>query len=535
MKPVLIFMLIVSLCLAVTLTASSEDGPNYTSMVYPGIDGKLVYAPDSLGNIIPDFSSAGYGGGGVMLPIVQNKVTIWGVEGDASPVIQAAIDSVSAMPLDENGFRGAVLLRAGYYDLHSTITINASGVVLRGQGQDDLGTILTGRGKQRGSMNSAGMIHVYGESGMVPDEDTAQKIVGDYVPVGTWTFTVERARGFKVGDKVILRRVGNEEWISEIGMDGADGNRTRWRPFTISYDRIITAIDGNDITLDAPLMCAIEEQWGGGDIVKYEDTGRIENVGIENLRAVSDFDQGVRTNRYTNIDRDPYIAEEYYSDENHWGNFIRINSAKNCWVRDITALHFVSSLVIVEKDAKWVTIQDCANLEPVSMRSGARRRAFCLDGQLTLCQRCTSDKGRHSFVTDWDEAAGPNVFLDCVATRSYGSSEPHNSWVTGELHDNVEGPQGVRFWKDFIIGWAGANTVFWNCEGEFRIQSPPTAENYTFGHIGVNATALNYSFIDNSKPDGYMESLDRHVTPRSLYLKQLEDRLGPQAVSLIAK
>jgi hypothetical protein len=384
-------------------------------------------------------------------------------------------------------------------------------------------------------MRSPGLIHVYGAGGVEPDEATAQKIVGDYIPVGTRTFSVANARDFKVGDTVLLRRVGNQDWIHEIGMDGSDGNRSTWRPFTISYDRVITAIDGNSITLDAPLMCAIETKWGGGDIVKYSAPGRIENCGIENLRAISDFDQTVRTNRYTNIDRDPYLAEEYYSDENHWGNFIRINNAANCWVRDITALHFVVSLVIVEMNAKWVTIQDCSNLEPVSMRSGARRRAFCLDGQLTLCQRCISDRGRHSFVTDEHEASGPNVFLDCTATRSYGSSEPHNSWVTGELHDNVIGPQGVRFWKDFIIGWAGANIVFWNCEGEFRIQSPPTAQNFTFGHIGLNATVLNYIFIDDSKTDGYMESLDRHVTPRSLYLKQLEDRLGMQAVMNISK
>ena len=149
MKPIQIFMLMVGFSLAVTLTVNSESGPNYITRVYPGIDGKLVCAPDSLGNIIPDFSNAGYGGGGVRLPIVPNKVTLWGVEGDATPVIQAAIDSVSAMPADVNGFRGAVLLRAGYYELNSSVTISTSGVVLRGAGQDELGTILIGKNVER--------------------------------------------------------------------------------------------------------------------------------------------------------------------------------------------------------------------------------------------------------------------------------------------------------------------------------------------------------------------------------------------------
>jgi hypothetical protein len=32
------------------------------------------------------------------------------------------------------------------------------------------------------------------------------------------------------------------------------------------------------------------------------------------------------------------------------------------------------------------------------------------------------------------------------------------------------------------------------------------------------------------EPLGYWESHGKHVTPRSLYYKQLEDRLGPEAV-----
>ena len=50
-----------------------------------------------------------------------------------TPSVQAAIDKVSALPLDKNGFRGAVLLRAGYYKMATSVTIKASGVVLRGE------------------------------------------------------------------------------------------------------------------------------------------------------------------------------------------------------------------------------------------------------------------------------------------------------------------------------------------------------------------------------------------------------------------
>src|SRR5687768_17111933 len=71
------------------------------SRVYPGPDGRLVYVPDEQGNTIHDASYAGYGGGGVAIPTVSVKETIWPAAGDNTAHIQAAIDRVSALPLDK--------------------------------------------------------------------------------------------------------------------------------------------------------------------------------------------------------------------------------------------------------------------------------------------------------------------------------------------------------------------------------------------------------------------------------------------------
>ena len=197
---------------------------------------------------------------------------------------------------------------------------------------------------------------------------------------------------------------------------------------------------------------------------------------------------------------------------------------------NVTALHFAGSLVRLGEGAKWITVQDCVSLEPVSLRMGSRRFTYRIHGQLTLIQRCTSDKGRHSFVLLGYQACGPNVFLDCEATIPYSSSEPHYKYVTGALYDNVLAPLTSRFWKEISIGWAGANCVFWNCEGQYLIQKPPTAQNFAFGHIGIHATVFNTRYQDLTKKDGYIESWDKHVNPKSLYLKQLEDRMGSQAL-----
>jgi hypothetical protein len=308
---------------------------------------------------------------------------------------------------------------------------------------------------------------------------------------------------------------------------------SRWRPFNIEWDRLVLDVQGSTITLDAPLTCAIDKRWGGGDITKYDDPGRLEQVGVENLRALSEFDPTVRTTDYGNMDRPNYVAEEYYADENHYRNFVVFDNVKNGWVRNATALHFVNSMVGTQRGAKWITVQDCVSREPVSRRLGARRFTFALRGQLALVQRCHSDEGRHSFMTGQPTASG-NVFLDCRATSPFSSSEPHEQWATGSLYDNVRAPLTARFWKNINIGWAGANTVFWNCEGDFLVQKPPTAQNFSFGHLGVNAVIFNIPLQDTTKENGHIESLGRHVAPRSLYLAQLRERLGDAAVRQVA-
>lgn len=517
----------------------AQDLPPTTSRVYPGINGKLIYISDSLGNKIPDFSNAGYKGGGVSIPFVPIKETVWPVLGDNTPNIQAAIDKVSAMPTDEFGFRGALLLKMGIYELGSPIYIKASGVVLRGEGMSDVGTILLGKIPKEEStprFRRPALINVGANTNITLIEESKQVITDKYVPVGASNFNVASTKTFKPGDKVIVKRIGNQDWINKIGLDTLSVGRNRWKPFDISYDRTIVTIKGNNVTIDAPIFTAIESQWGGGELYKYADE-RIEQVGIENVRGISKYNPAVRTNKYGNMDRDQldpkyqYQGEEYFSDENHYFNFINISNAKNIWVRNMTALHFGGSVVQANAGTKWITVQDCESREPVSMRWGGRRFTFQMNGQFCLVQRCLSQKGRHSFVLQGSEASG-NVYLECTAVNPYSTSEPHNHWVNGVLYDNVKAPLTARFW-DYIIGWAGANIVMWNCEGDFLVQQPPTAQNYSFGHIGVNAVVFNAALQDLTKPNGFVESMDKHVTPRSLYLTQLKERLGDDAVKNI--
>ncbi len=495
---------------------------NFSKIVYPGKDGRLVYVPDGEGNTIPDFSNCGYMGGGVKLPTVPIRATVEPTSENAGKAIQDAIDKVSALALGKDGFRGAVLIRKGTYKIDRTLVIRASGVVLRGEGDDEKGTVLVATQRKQHTL-----VEVKGKG---PRKATGKRspIKDAYVPVGSRSFKVESAAGLSVGDEIIVRRIGNKEWIHEIGMDRitprSTGGTVQWEPFDLDFERVIKSIKGDTITIDAPVVCAIDRRWGGGEVLRVDNSGRINHVGIEGLRGDSEFDPKIKAD----LERG---KGKYYSDEQHSWEFLTINFAENVWVRDVTAIHFGYTGVHVSRDAKWVTVQDSKCLDMISEITGSRRYCFHLEGQLSLVQRCLADTGRHDFVVG-SKVCGPNVFLSCKATNSYNTSEPHHRWSVGGLYDNVSAPMAIqdRQWMGTGHGWAGANYVAWNCEGPLVCQKPPTAQNWSIGHVGEKKPG---AFAP--RQDGYWESLGRHVEPASLYLQQLKDRLGATAVKAIAK
>lgn len=295
-------------------------------------------------------------------------------------------------------------------------------VVLRGVSQGEDGTVLKGWGRHDSKAEQdigllsrySNMIIIKGSGGLEEVPGTTRKIVDDYVSAGTLTFRVESSDGLHIGDTVIVRRYGNREWIRETGMYTSKTDWNKVKQIRSDSDRVITVIDGNRVTVDAPIVNPIETRWGGGELIISHDPGRINNVGIENLRGISLFDESVRETTYYQT---KLTGPEYYADENHYWNFIMIDNAINFWARNITAVHFVHSCVLLGVMTKWATVQDCNCLDHVSLIIGARRALYVITGQLCLVQRCTSDTGRHDFVLGGNP--GPNVFLDCSSGRSY--------------------------------------------------------------------------------------------------------------------
>ncbi|WP_282935956.1 hypothetical protein [Paenibacillus sp. RC67] len=127
-------------------TLISELPARSSKAAYTNETGAMNYLPDYRGNRLPDFSGVGYRGGGESIPDVPVQIKLVPISGDNTSHIQKAIDQVSQLPLDANGFRGAVLLAKGVYEIASSLEIRVSGVILRGEVREmyvSYGTIRT--------------------------------------------------------------------------------------------------------------------------------------------------------------------------------------------------------------------------------------------------------------------------------------------------------------------------------------------------------------------------------------------------------
>jgi hypothetical protein len=241
-------------------------------------------------------------------------------------------------------------------------------------------------------------------------------VADPYVPVGARSFRLDSTAGLDVGDTIVVHRPSTQAWINAIGMNKLENP---WQPGTkdLVFDRIITRIEGNWITIDAPLTNSLDQKYGGGSVYEYARPGRIENVGIEHIRGVSTFK--ARPTRTTRGRSSRFHDAERLGEGHHHANFAmpRQHSA----------------------NSKWVTVEDAQFLDPKSQVTGGRRYPFYIEGQQNLVKNAFAKSSRHDFVVG-ALAAGPNVFVDCWAQYSSNDSGPHHRWSVGTLLDNVTIP-----------------------------------------------------------------------------------------------
>lgn len=498
-----------------------------SSRAYYDANGKFVYTEDAQGNRIPDFSNAGYRGGGVELPDVTVKKIISPIPADNTAHIQAAINEVAAMPPDASGFRGAVLMEAGEYIVNGTLIIAKSGVVLRGVGDGSnpaSNTIL-----HRTNSNSLATVvsitsPAPGDNWRWPEKEipgTRSDITTDWVKIGTNSFDVVNPFMYSVGNTIVIFHPATQAWIDAVDGGGTAGDPP-WSPSDsavhmtdIAYFRYITAISGSNITVHAPIFNHLRKSLSQSYIYKFNRSGLITEVGLESLRVL--------------IDTNGPEATE------HAKFGVVFAAVENGWIDNVTVLHAQGNHFRFEQSFQ-ITCQNSEALEPHSPISGGYRANFCSEAsEFLLVRDCLATYGRHCFVVNGAGKDSGNVFLDCLAINPYATSEGHRRWTNGNLWDNVAFIQ-VNSNMDTLLlgnrgswgtghGWSTVNSVAWNCDaedGHIHIEQPPTAQNYGIGCRGNSVSGYG----PFGHPPGFIEGTNQPgLEPRSLYLAQLNSRL----------
>ena len=490
--------------------------------------GKLQYISDANLNRVVDFSWAGYKNSSQSIPTITNIIsTLNPVAGvDNTAAINSAITAAASVAPDANGFRGVILLKKGNYQINGTINLNVSGVIVRGEGNDAAGTVLTAVGNtpnQRTVFVAGG-----GTSAQWKQYGSVKtNITSTFVQVGSNQFTVASTTGFAVGDEICVYHPSSAAWIAAVGGGGVD-TAAPWTPGSIDimFNRTIMAISGNTITIDAPVMNHLDLSLTQSYIYKIDKTTTKTKIGVENLR----------------IDIQNWTS---FRDEAHAWEGLVMADIEDSWAKKVTALHFGQS-GFQTFTANRITIDSCQALWPCATLSGSCRDNFQIDewSSNILVSHCIADSARHAFEVSGTSKASGVVFLRCTATNSTNPSEGHFHWPQGLLYDCF---RDYGTMTDVVLGlydrgsmgtnhgWAAAHSVAWNCDlrrtsttyGDMICQQPPTAQNYMIGGFAYVNRSNKIPFPQY--PLGYVEGVNNTtaaLTPQSLFEEQLKERLA---------
>ncbi|MDO7172536.1 hypothetical protein [Mariniflexile sp. AS56] len=510
-----------------TLTVCGQQIPKgawQSSRVYYNND-KLEYVADKQGNRIPDFSYSGYKNSEVAIPEIPVVLSIKSISGDNTKHIQEAIDKVGALPLNENGFRGALLLKAGSYSVHGTLYLNYSGVVLRGEGDGAdavKNTVINALGD---APENRTVLIAGGNKNNELDDDwewgTRSFITSDFVQVGDFTFVVDNPSLYQVGDNIIINHPCTQKWL-EANDWGVNNDKTKfWHEgeLPLLYNRFIKKIDGNQITIDAPIFNHLDKKLSQSFIYKYNRKGLLTHIGIEDLRI------DIHTLGRTDI-------------KNHAENAIALRQIEDSWVKNCSTLHFWKSGIMTQT-AFRISVINSKALEPYGVVTGGQRYNFNAStfSQQILFYKCQASDARHGYVSNGRASVSGIAVVESTNLRSYTASEGHQKWSQGLLFDNlketetrVESEGGNRVMGFYNRGnwanghgWSAAHSVLWNCNANGKaitLQKPPTAQNYAIGCFGE--VSGNGPF---EGPEGFIEGSNKvGLYPKSLFKAQFKER-----------
>lgn len=503
-------------------TPADTDTPGaWRSSLYPADWTPMATRPDGL--FLHDFSYAGYHAGEAPLPsarplpvrsVVDHGADPTGAT-DSTPAIQAAIDATT------DG--GTVWLPAGRYRVDGELVLSRSHVVIAGDGADATFVHFT---KDTGQSHGAGLWL----RGALPPVDLEWPLAVDGA-TRSRSVRVQEASGLEVGATVAVGWTISDAFVADHGMTGTwtTFNGT-WRPF---FRRTVTAVDGDLVTLDAPLRAAALVRDGAS---VRPDGGYLVEVGVQDL-AIS-----------TRVGDAAALA----ADQHH---AIALVHVLDGWIRGVQSWdaagdggpHLQSGGVLVQ-DSRRVTVADVALTG--TQHHGGGGNGYLVEimrSSDVLVRDTVATGGRHNFIQNWDFGTSGCVFLRTTSAGGVsdngplsvtGMSEFHHSLAMANLIDQSiadDGWQSVnRRLESSGAGHAGTENVFWNLGGAGTLRSMQYAMGYVIG-TGPSLTVITDPATPDlllggvgTEPEDWAEGVGQASTlePRSLYEDQLARRLA---------
>ena len=516
----------ISISLVVAVSMGTCAGAQESAWAHAGADGRLVYKTTPRGDRMVDFSYAGYMGGGVRLPQVAAGETLAPSGVDDTAAVQQALERTAARAA-KDGHTVALELAAGEFHLSAALRMESSHVVLRGAGPTKTILRLTGTPHMGITIGPGtnGSIDEGSEAASAPKAGNAKAsttLAEIYVPSGAQEIRVVDATGFAAGDTVLLTRSINAAYLAFMGMDKLvrGGSKENWVGPRLIAERQIASVRDNVLVLAVPLTDSYDPQFGGGAgtrVEKIPAPKRLQQVGVEELAIDAPS---------VKID----LADPHYDG-------IAMGATEDAWMRNLRFEDTINTVSVLAS-ARRVTVDRVSVLQRIPIQSSAKNFVFSLAGTQTLLMHVEATGDKVFFVATQAREQGPNVVL---ASRFQGdlAIQPHQRWGTGFLVDNVivTGGGDIDFMNRGILGsghgWTMGWGVVWNSSANsLTVQAPPGAMNWLIGTSGHREARPMPAEGEKGAnlPEGTVESPNKRVTPASLYLQQLRDRLGPQAV-----
>ena len=471
-----------------------------------GKEGELWSASSQL----PDFSFAGYRSGESSLPHipVSSKITDFGVVPNSGQDVTAAFKKAIAASQG-----GAIFIPEGHYLLSDILWIKKSNIVLRGAGpgktileftkdledvRPNMGQTTSGKTTSNYSW-SGGFIWFKGSF----REKFISKITGEQSR-GSQEIEVAKSANLQLGQYIIIELTEDEDrsLIQELYSNDTGDISNLKRTVKTKLTTKITAIEGNQISIERPLPFDLKLKWK--PFIKTFNPSVTES-GVENL-SIS----------FANTAYQGHFTER-------GKNGIAFNAVAYCWVRNV---HFQNCDSGLFMNGQFCTASKLV-FKSDRLQIKNNNRGYTGHHGLSAGKDCLFEDFdfQTHFIHDLGLNYGNsgNVFKNGKGVNL--SLDHHRQAPYDNLFSNFDAGIGSDLWRcgggKGLGKHCGARGTFWNIKTQKKIDYPKD----DFGPNSLNFIGLNFKKDAQSQVFKHEDIKNNTVSPEDLHSAQLKKRL----------